>query len=456
MMRNIGTICILVVVIIVVCITSHVYHKLQQTTEHLLIPSFSKLSPIPANICPPEGASFDQKKFYANEKCFAHETVDCKDVLKHLKIPVNVSGLSESEASAALDVLANNTYVNISDSDNTLYSTNQCIIPQEDRNKLGLDSCRIGDVQFIPVNTKDDQVGWTYDEGCIITEDQLRNNLGDVLKYINKKFKENKETIQSNIGQSIQQNKDNTSALWVQFNSNNNDTASNKRSAQDARAAAQSARTRTSSLAVTETSLANSANTTNSSAGTQEGRFGQMRKDCGMHWVWTSCSASCGGGIQHLKYTPNPNDPAQNGGSCQREQVYGPYSCNTHSCIRYLSSPYHFGGGWWVRVDGWWGDATINFRDRWGNIHYHWNLRASHGVVVQNTLNGGGWGGEERVSFGQARMNPGGYTLFIFPHKDRFQWYSNDWQWGYWYWGRLRDREISYMEWGGSIRLSFA
>lgn len=321
---NLGVLAaVFILLILVMSFTSYTYHS-DKPLEHML-----GFAPVPSSSCPPEEASFDQKKFIDDTKCFAHETVDCKDVLKHLKIPATINGMSDKDASAALDVLANNTYMNISDSDNTLYSTNQCVIPKADVAKLNIDACRIGDVQMRPSNPQDEQVVWTYDNGCVISESQLKNNLGEILKHIDKQFKQNKETIQSNLGQSIQDNKDNTASSWSQHGSNTSETDAQRRSSATARSETQSSRSRTTSLAASENSLSGQANTSNSSAGTQEGRNSQMRKDCVMEWQHTACNRSCGGGTEYWKY--KVQQAAQNGGSCQSEQTYA-YSCNTHAC----------------------------------------------------------------------------------------------------------------------------
>lgn len=319
---HVWTIVCLFVTLVIVAFLSQSYHsKIQK--EYML--DFSSVQS-----CPSANASFDQKRFNNNTKCFAHEQVDCEDILRLKKIPIAVKGMSDKDVTAALDVLANNTYMNVNGTDNALYSANECVITEPDRKALGLQSCKIGNIELQKGNPLDDQVVWTYENGCVITEPQLRTNLGDILAHIDDKFNKNKDSIQTNVNVASQANKDATAASWQVYNSNVAESGVQKRSAESARSSTQASRERAAVLSSSEGTLSSQAAQSNASADLNEVRYGRMRKDCSVIRSESACNASCGWGTKTVTIR---HDKAENGGNaCAEREGTSSVSCFERAC----------------------------------------------------------------------------------------------------------------------------
>jgi hypothetical protein len=289
--------------------------------------------------CPIPNAPFKDKKFISDDTCMAHDTLECRDVLKKLKIEPSAKGLTQEDLNAALDVIANNTYMNVNDTDNTLYSTNECVIPDSERTKLGFQNCKVGDMQM-GSNPEDMEVLWTYKDGCVISESQLQNNLGDVLTHIDTSSKDRKKQIRANINTSVQELTDETGGLVTSFNNNTRDAKNLKSQAEGIRKEKADTDSRTRASSQMQKNYEGKTTTTSKDADNEQTKYNNMKKDCVISYdnsTWSSCSASCGGGTQ--TQTERVTQSAENGGNSCRSAQSRSRSCNTHAC----PNPW---GGW--------------------------------------------------------------------------------------------------------------
>ena len=189
--------------------------------------------PPPKENCPAPQEPFDRKKFL-DIGCYKHDVSSCQDVLESMGIDRIPPGMSAKEAGAALDLIAANTYMARGEGD-TLYSINQCVIPESELMTLNAMDCRFGNVELPRSNNIDSDVLWTYPTGCVLTEDGLKTQLPEVLAHITRTFKESKEKLQQNLNNSITDNQQSTQTSWANFGNNNTNAANQRFSATDAR-----------------------------------------------------------------------------------------------------------------------------------------------------------------------------------------------------------------------------
>ena len=319
--------------------------------------------------CPIPNAPFKDKKFFSDDTCMAHDTLECRDVLKKLKIEPSAKGLTKEDLNAALDVISNNTYMNVSDSDNTLYSTNECVIPESERTKMGFQNCKVGDMQ-LGSNPEDMEVLWTYKDGCVISESQLRNNIGDVLTQIDTSSKERKKQIQANINTSVKELTDETGGLVTSFNNNTRDAKNLKSQAETIRKEKADADSRTRSSAKIQSNFESKTTSTSKDADNEQTKYNNMKKDCVVSWNVGSCQGSCGTGYQSV--TPSYQQPQNGGNACPKHDSY------TQSCDTGRACEWPVGWHVWshtirpwsetgqcLDISGWGGHNGANFISWW-------------------------------------------------------------------------------------------
>lgn len=193
--------------------------------------------------CPTSTTPFDQKKLLKNG-CFKNDVETCSEIMSHLSINANRPGASSKDidnAKAALDAIAANTYMTREQGDETLYNTNECVIPMGVLQELKINNCRVGDVQLGQTNMPDQDIYWTEPGGCVIPEDVLRSRMPEILDHITKTYDEINQKTMSQIDQGIN---DNRSAK--ELSERNKATYDNN--AANQRGAASNARSRTRDL----------------------------------------------------------------------------------------------------------------------------------------------------------------------------------------------------------------
>jgi hypothetical protein len=240
--------------------------------------------------CPASGDPFKHKKFVRD--CYAHESSSCKAVLEQLKIDPYSMGLSQEDTDTSLGMISNNLYVSVDANDPTKYSLNECVIPEALRTDLDLQQCTIDDVQLRSSNPEDPGIAWTYKNGCIISEDQIRQHFPKILKYVNDKRKEIKEGIKTSLSDGINENTSATSVHNSNTKTNNDDTSIKKGLASDARLVKATSISTTQSLANMQTWYTTNEPKVKTSADNETVSYNNMKKDCKLGYNdWSACDA---------------------------------------------------------------------------------------------------------------------------------------------------------------------
>lgn len=282
--------------------------------------------------CPASGDPFKHKKFVRD--CYAHEASSCKAVLDKLKIDPYSMGLSQEDTDTSLGMISNNLYVSVDANDPTKYSLNECVIPEALRTDLDLQQCTIDDVQLRSSNPEDPGIAWTYKNGCIISEDQIRQHFPKILKYVNDKRKEIKEGIKTSLSDGINDNTSATSVHNSNTKTNNDDTSIKKGLASDARLVKATSISTTQSLANMQTWYIAHEPKVQTNANNEQTRYNNMKKDCVVTWSKGACLGKCGTG--KITVTPSFQQPLNGGNACPN---VGPY---TENCDTGISCKQHF------------------------------------------------------------------------------------------------------------------
>lgn len=108
---------------------------------------------------------------------------NCKDLIDELGIRHNLP----DKENDILRSIQNNKYTDRTNTDGKIYGTNECVIPRGTIDKVygSVQNCRIGNIQLQSnnprtINNRD--LYWYTEEGCVITNDQLRNNLPEITR----------------------------------------------------------------------------------------------------------------------------------------------------------------------------------------------------------------------------------------------------------------------------------
>jgi hypothetical protein len=115
----------------------------------------------------------DSSVFQLNKNTSA---LNCYDLANELG--ASLSDLTDDEATD-LKRMYNNTYRKTNDS-NSLWGKNECIIPVSDT--IQLPNCNLNGIQLQKDNPELPNVTWTNQYGCVISEDDVKNNISNIAK----------------------------------------------------------------------------------------------------------------------------------------------------------------------------------------------------------------------------------------------------------------------------------
>ena len=284
-------------------------------------------------VCPTMNDSFEQKRFVTNEKCYKEGAISCKDIINFLKLPESVDGLNTEEYNAAISLLSANTYKNKDKSDPKIYNANECVLGYQDAVDLNIYGCRVGDVELKEGNVDDSSIEWAHGNGCVLSERNVRNDLGSVLKTIHDKFREAPVETQKNLRTRIKQNQDATAAHWSAYNDNNSNKDHQRREEQNAKDKDATATQNTVIEFTEEQRAAAAASALQPQADHNTIVDASMKRNCSMRWELYSPCPSCGTGAKE-KWRTTVQWTAVNGGTACPAVQYTEYECgNVRPCI---------------------------------------------------------------------------------------------------------------------------
>ena len=171
--------------------------------------------------CPGANDNFSRKKFVKKDNCYNVTSRDCLDVITDLHGSLEHTGINEDQLRKAVGVMENNIYTNKNSPDNTEnYSLSQCVIPKHTANLLNMNNCKLGDLQLQNGNPSDVDVNWKSNDGCVITEGQLKGDLVRIVTGINDIYLGPKKEAQAKLEGGIGSNKHIARVNWDEYNTN--------------------------------------------------------------------------------------------------------------------------------------------------------------------------------------------------------------------------------------------
>lgn len=183
--------------------------------------------------CPASDAPFSKKRFMKTDTCYSETLPTCLDVVKNIHGRLDVEGLDIAEVVSALSVMNNNTYVNKNDNSD-VYSLNQCVISDNEVSNLSMQDCKLNDIQFQKGNPADQDVAWNYENGCVVTEDQLKNNLANIVRNMNEVYIKPKKKTQQDFVDMSNDNKAKEAQNWDEYRKNLDSTAAERQKQREA------------------------------------------------------------------------------------------------------------------------------------------------------------------------------------------------------------------------------
>ena len=169
--------------------------------------------------CPDANDKFSKKKFVKSGSCYSESGPSCTDVVRDMFGTLEIGDLTEEEVVSALSVMNNNTYTNKVD-DGEVYSLNQCVIGDNELKNLLIQDCKLQDIQLQKGNPNDPDVTWDYQNGCVVTEDQLRNNLTNIVRTVNDVYLKPKRDAQKSFEELNDDNRKKTEQNWGEYRGN--------------------------------------------------------------------------------------------------------------------------------------------------------------------------------------------------------------------------------------------
>lgn len=268
---------------------------------------------------------------------------------------------SEDDARAALDLIAANTYMSRQPEDETLYNTNECVIPATTLQELGAKECRFGNIDLGRTNQLDNDIMWTEPIGCVISEDQLKRDMPDILSHITTTYNQIVNRTMSQINQGIADNRQQTGTAQTNKATNDGNAATQRSNAANARQ-----RTRENNASFTrefneENRAEKSGKEFKSIADFNDWINSNMSRDCAQHWV--SNTHHCG----WQYWTMHRHQTRVNEGrDCPHHNpvwVHRSNGCIGWGPIHVWRLGWHWNWNWWR---GW--------RHEWG-----WHVATEHG-----------------------------------------------------------------------------
>lgn len=176
--------------------------------------------------CPSYDDPFEKKRFLKTNECYPETGPNCMDVLKRIHgNDISISGMTKENVDNAINTMMNNTY---KDNNGETYSVNECVISESELRNLNIQNCRMGRIRM-KKNPKDDQVKWDYDNGCVISEDQLTNNIDTIVNTIHNIYTRAKTDLRDELEASNNENRRQTERNWSEYRSNKRQTEEEKR-----------------------------------------------------------------------------------------------------------------------------------------------------------------------------------------------------------------------------------
>ena len=405
--RNTFIIIIVLVIVMMIYVVSYIFSNNIDRKE-------TYRDPI---MCPRPEESFDSKKFLQKGDCYMNGVTTCKGIAEFMNLPTSFDGLTEEQYETAMSVLGANVYQSSVSTDTEKYNINECVISQKDAQDLNINGCTIGNIELRDGNKPDVSLSWLHPQGCVITEQNMRNNLGSILKGIYSKLREAPDATQTLFRGRIKENEDATSAHWSAYNSNV--TTTSQRRSDEANANTRDINARNSTIwnANEEVRATNNKHALIPKANHNQAIDTRMKRDCKWDWsAWTPCQGECGTGKQSREVIIQL-EPVNGGWACptNRKQEQ---ACNTGKvCPRKASYTVHRTP---IASTAPWGNMTVHGHSvRWIYAPGTWNVVGGttfeyiH-TVSENSL-------QVEFSF---RMDDGG-PLHL---NDRLLMRTNNWQ----------------------------
>lgn len=176
--------------------------------------------------CPRPSAPFNEKLFIDREECYAGTGPDCESVMIGMfgdDYERKFNGANPDNVRRAVNLMSNNRYrKKDSKDDGAVYAVNECVIPDYEGSTLKLSNCVInGKVRLQPSSTSERQNGqveWDH-SGCVVTEEMIRNNFGQIAQEITDFFDGPKDKMEVDVSNANQQNIQKTQVYNNEFTS---------------------------------------------------------------------------------------------------------------------------------------------------------------------------------------------------------------------------------------------
>lgn len=191
--------------------------------------------------CPNPNDPFENKRFLKTDDCYSETGPNCMDVLKSIHGQVNISGMSKEDSENAINVMMNNTYSNF---DGERFGVNECVISESELRNLHIQNCKLGEIQ-LKKNPKDGQAIWDYDNGCVVSEDQLKNNIDKIVSTINDVYLAPKNKLKDELKAANDENREQTEKNWNEYRGNKKQTEEENKLQREALSQSYSAEERT-------------------------------------------------------------------------------------------------------------------------------------------------------------------------------------------------------------------
>lgn len=183
--------------------------------------------------CPLDNAGFGVKKFLKSDSCYKETGPSCIDVVRNIHGTLRFGDVTEDDAISALSVMNNNTYTNVNDRGEQ-YSINQCVIGDNELKNLLIQDCKLSNIQLQRGNPVDNDVEWDYEDGCVVTENQLKNNISNIIRTMNDVYLKPKRESQQIFERLNDDNRRKTESNWREYQGNVNMRAQEMKKKQDA------------------------------------------------------------------------------------------------------------------------------------------------------------------------------------------------------------------------------